>query len=218
MGKRIKIQIGNRVFETAKAAEDACRAVLYGDVSAPESQAFLADLLERHPERDQKVGVGISHFFDGPDGFGGRCFRLRRIDGSQTDFSFKSCLKPPTSEQEAVAGFRTAIQPQIRDFRDREFYGRDEVRCALTMEPIPRSRAHIDHEPPQTFRALLDAFLLGRGIALGSVKVQPTEDSSTVTRLADPVLEADWQRHHLASARLRVTSARANLSQGSGRR
>ena len=95
--------VGSRTFLLKKDAEDACREVLYryapGDrVTDPADEQFLLDLLELHPQRDDKIGRGIDHFEirTNPKFVKQRSFYLVRIDGSETDFSFVKCLRPPT--------------------------------------------------------------------------------------------------------------------------
>jgi hypothetical protein len=55
-------------------------------------EEFLKAAIERHPDCLEKVGVGIKHFFVGRGDFGTRCFWIRRVDGTQVRFSFKSCV------------------------------------------------------------------------------------------------------------------------------
>ena len=64
----------------------------------------LKDLVYNHPKGDELTGEGIQCFFVGkPEEWPGRCFYLRRRDGSITDFSTKkainnSCYYPVGSE------------------------------------------------------------------------------------------------------------------------
>lgn len=55
-------------------------------------EEFLKAAINRHPDFLEKTGVGIEHFFVGRGDFGTRCFWIRRIDGTQVRFSFKSCV------------------------------------------------------------------------------------------------------------------------------
>jgi hypothetical protein len=99
MGRTRKIQIDTRLFEKAGDGTAFFRTMLnkysIGDVVLADDGIELSALLMRHDEKDEKVGVGIGHFEVGaaPDGFGGKCFWIVRIDGSRIDFSFKHCLE-----------------------------------------------------------------------------------------------------------------------------
>jgi hypothetical protein len=53
----------------------------------------LKELDYNHPKADEIIGEGIQHFFVGkPVEWPGRCFYLRRKDGSITDFSTKKSI------------------------------------------------------------------------------------------------------------------------------
>ena len=54
--------------------------------------ADSAALLTRHPEYEEKVGVGIDHFEVMSAEFGTQCFRIVRTDGTGEDFSYPSCI------------------------------------------------------------------------------------------------------------------------------
>lgn len=207
------IRVGNKLFPTKKSAGDAVRAILYaypvGATVSDEHAVFLAELLELHPERDMKIGAGIRSFqVERNEGSNG--FWLTRTDGTRTDFSFLSCLTPPTPEAEARAGFRSEVRDQIDAFRSAAFAARSMVPCALTGEIVKITNAHIDHDP--TFEELLSRFLVSLGVALGAVHVEPTRDGETATRLADRQLAEAWSTFHRVNARLRIVSVRANLS------
>lgn len=63
-----------------------------GDVVGEEDQEDLLALLDRHANREKKVGVGIDFFRVDADFYGGKCFWLVRKDGSEEDFSFRRCV------------------------------------------------------------------------------------------------------------------------------
>ncbi len=100
MGKARKIDLGIRVFERAGDATAFFRAMLNRyPVSARVSDDDAKDLralLERHDERDEKIGAGIGHFevAAAPDGYSGKCFWIVRSDKSRIDISYPHCLKP----------------------------------------------------------------------------------------------------------------------------
>ncbi|PNQ73559.1 DUF3223 domain-containing protein [Erythrobacter sp. SAORIC-644] len=60
-------------------------------VSAADAKVLQA-ALERHPEADEKIGCGISHFSVRTSIYGKRCFWVNRTDGTTDDFSYKSCI------------------------------------------------------------------------------------------------------------------------------
>ena len=53
----------------------------------------LRELVYHHPKKDKLIGDGIEYFTVGePIDYPGRCFYLRRRDGSITDFSTKKAI------------------------------------------------------------------------------------------------------------------------------
>lgn len=56
---------------------------------------FMWDLLQKHPERERKAGCGVRQFqivYSSVDSYPPSAhFEIVRIDGSQTDFSYKKC-------------------------------------------------------------------------------------------------------------------------------
>lgn len=217
MGKRTSFVINRVVFPTKTAATRHCSGILGKPGLSEEDSAFLRDLIERHPERDQKVGVGIRRFFVAADGFGRRCFWLERVDGSRTDFSFKSCLTPPTHETDVRQALRHLITEQIIAFRDNAFSLSPEVPCAITGAMVNSDGSHIDHRPPLTFLGLIESFFAGSGLSYETVPVKPTADGDTATYLADEQIANAWCEYHRANAVLQIVTKRANLSQGGAR-
>lgn len=102
------VDIGNEHFPTKAAATARCQQILYAypgqpgsgagqpqEVTDPTHVTFLTALIRRHPEVNEKIGAGIAGFKVqvNPQGTGNtRCFYVVRTDGTQVDFSFKSCL------------------------------------------------------------------------------------------------------------------------------
>jgi len=211
MGRGKPVRFGDHVFSTKKSATEAIRIVLYryaiGQAVNDEDSTFLFDLIQLHPEAEQKIGGGIASF-SVEQNDGSRGFWLTRVDGSRTDWSFLACLAPPTSEQEALAGFRSAIRDQIEAFRVSAL-ARSDLRCAVSDEALSAKNIHIDHDPP--FQDLLLGFLTQRGMQLALVGVKPTTDGSTVTELADDELRALWTEFHRTNAGLRAVTRKVNL-------
>lgn len=103
MGRARRIALATRSFDRAGDATAFFAAMLnryqIGDRVSAEDATDLSALLERHDERDEKVGNGVAGFEvntppqDVPQ-FSKRCFWVIRADGSKIDFSIGHCLKP----------------------------------------------------------------------------------------------------------------------------
>ena len=125
--------------------EGACdrMADLAGSSDAGD-QEFLLDLLALHPEADQKVGVGVDHFDVRQNGTTVG-FWVVRSDQTETDFSFISCLRAPTHEEQVRAAMREAVRDQKFFFRDAEFSA-GAVHCPVTGEALTPETSHVHHE------------------------------------------------------------------------
>lgn len=192
---------------------DRARSILRGrelfEPLACADEDFLAELIARHPDSLLKVGAGIDHFEVRPDGWGGRCFWIVRVDSTATDFSFLSCLKAPTPRQDFAAACRHAVVDQVLAFKELAFADTASLSCPVTGEPVTRETCHIDHAPPWTFDDIVTEFALGRDL---SADVEPTADGCTFTRFRDPATARAFAEFHAERAVLRVVSRRANLS------
>lgn len=102
MGKARRISLQTRTFEKAGDATSFFKEMLnrypIGASVTTEDAADLEALLERHDERDEKVGSGIAGFevdlppADAPP-YSSRCFWVVRTDGTKIDMSYKHCLE-----------------------------------------------------------------------------------------------------------------------------
>lgn len=215
----IKIELGGEEFPTKDAAKKRIQAMLGGYQPGMIVNAFdsliLCDLVQRHPNAEQKIGAGIAGFrvIRNPEYPSSKCFALVRTDGSVTDFSYNECLRPTPPNQKAKNGFRSAIMTDILQFKQSAFDEADgPLFCPFTGEKLGFAGAHVDHAPPDTFASLLERFLTMEGISLGSIEVKPSMDNSYLDRLADEALESRWVAFHNHYANLRIVSETANLS------
>lgn len=102
MARARKIIIDTCSFEKAGDAKAFFKKMLnkykIGDAVFQEDAVHLVALLQRHDERDEKVGTGIAGFEvnvpprDVPQ-FSERCFWIVRNDGTRIDFSIGHCLE-----------------------------------------------------------------------------------------------------------------------------
>lgn len=96
MAKAQPVEIGEMKFLKKGDALNYLKSLLNSyhpeeRVSAVD-ELFLLEALKNHPEVSEKVGVGIAHFFVRRADYGTKCFWVRRTDGSEERFSYKSCV------------------------------------------------------------------------------------------------------------------------------
>lgn len=207
---------GERHWPTRKAAEDHYRAILHKwphgwEIDGAEGRDLMA-LVENHPEADQKIGCGVARFFTGPAEYGTSCFWLERLDGSRTDWSFKSALggitKTLASRWRQAA--RDAVRPDILAFRDVVFSS--DPRCAETGEPLTLETCHIDHTAPWTFERIVSGYTSARPFDYRSEVLERHGDMQFVTKFADDDVRARFVIYHNANATLRAVLASVNMA------
>lgn len=96
MAKAQPVEIGDMYFSKKGDALNHLKSVLNSyrpeeRVSAAD-EIFLLEALKKHPEVNEKIGVGVDHLFVRRADYGTKCFWVRRTDGSEERFSYKSCV------------------------------------------------------------------------------------------------------------------------------
>lgn len=184
----------------------------------------LFSLLGRHPEYVQKVGTGVSHFTIIMTEHGTPCFRIERVDGSGTDFSFMVCIRQqaPSRKQEVSRAFRWAVRYDMYNARDHFFAEHKDsagtVSCAETGERITLEQAHMDHRPPMTFEVIVTTFLAHQGLDFASVPISWGRDDQTTPELTHDGLRDKFRAYHATVARLDFVKKAANLAQSARER
>jgi len=98
---------------TKVAKKKRCQSILKKGILSKEDQQFLKELIKSHPNYSFKVGKGISNFFIKKTEWGCNGFWIKRVDGSETDASYKQCLLPRTHLQNVKIACRSAIAQDI---------------------------------------------------------------------------------------------------------
>lgn len=228
MGRAKPVDLATRSFEKQADATAFFKAMLNryrpGGRVSDDDGLDLAALLERHTEYVAKVGCGVSHFDVMMTEHGTQCFRIVRLDGSGTDFSYPHCVsqRPPSRKQEVSQAFRRVVRFDLYGARDRFFAAhRDRdglVACAATGERIGRDQGHMDHRPPMTFEVIVTTFLCGRGLSLNDVPLTEGQDDQATPEVTDEALGEAFRSYHKAVALLDFVKDTVNLAQASRHR
>src|SRR5690554_4392919 len=109
-------------FPTQKAALEYFKGILYaygvGEVVSDRTHdTMLRELSDRHPDADEKIGVGIAEFFvnkteAGDYGFvsaNARGIWIRRLDGTIVDWSYQTAIKNPGLRVNFKEALRLAV-------------------------------------------------------------------------------------------------------------
>lgn len=209
----ISYTIAGLTFDTQKDLAAYVSALLrryWGPVQLQDDEAtFMSELLLRHPSAEEKIGCGLKAIWIKRNGTFGNGFYVERTDGTFIDFSYKQCIRPFTHASKAKFAFRRAIVDQVIEVKSAAFGDADTILCMETGEPITWQMAHVDHEPPLTFAALLIEYTSLRAIDLNTIELY--EPKGGIGSLLPPEIEADWAEWHRQRAKLRVISAEANM-------
>lgn len=188
-----------------------------GESLEPGKFAFMLALLKRHPKTEQKIGCGVrsirvdlnTHWKPF------RMFTVVRTDASETDFSYRACIYPTSADADFRQACRCAIVEDVLDFKRKTFDTQgnefNEVRCAVSGELVAWEEAHVDHAPPWTFRAVVEAFIQDQGIDVYAVPLAGGEDNECQHRFAETDIVERFRRFHNGRACLRVVTKAANL-------
>jgi uncharacterized protein DUF3223 len=91
------ITIGSVHFAKRGDAEAFLRAMLrrydVGDKVSAADEEVLRAALALHPDANEKIGCGITHFSVRSADFGTKCFWINRPDGTTDKFSYKACVR-----------------------------------------------------------------------------------------------------------------------------
>jgi hypothetical protein len=214
---RIPIKVGTHEFASKAALKDHVRDIVaryrIGQHVVELDFAFLCELIELHPERDQKVGVGIASFqvILDQEWKRNRQFHLHRIDGTATDFSWVSCIDGKNHRRDIREALRHAVLEQVLKFRASAVA--TGAVCPYRGILLTENNSHVDHIAPDTFETIVDRFLQSERIELEQIEITPSRDNQLFGELMDRNLEARWRSFHRMHARLRLLSSGSNLSE-----
>lgn len=214
------ITLGGETFRTADRAMTALRTELTAVLPAGTGifavvgqrtmlEAMLFDAIERHPERDLKVGSGIARFLVRRNVKNPRAAEvwLERTDGSRIDFSWRKCAtgKATSSAANLRSAMREAVRSQVAAFRMHE----SAFLCGLCRREMGADPGHVDHIIPFELLALE---FLADGSRTPPTQFDDGDACQAIFRRADEVFEAAWVAFHARRAQLRLVHARCNLS------
>jgi hypothetical protein len=215
-------------FPSKQDAMTACKTMLarYRNRQTinDDDSEFLRALIQRHPEACQKIGAGIKRFFRAGTGQGTDCFWLERVDGSTTDFSYKSCIN--ARGKSIYQEFSEACWQAVREDLDRakkEHFSKHadaegKVPCDITGERIGWKEAHLDHKKPMTFQVIVLTFIQADSIDIRPELLSSPGDKQFVTTFADKNVEMRFRAYHHGLAKLRIIKKGLNLSLGGSER
>jgi hypothetical protein len=211
------VDIGTRVFVSKKSAHEFFQKELARRPSHSmigQSDPFFEDihgLLDRHPERERKVGAGVGAFQIMVDEMGVRFLWLHRIDGTGTDFSYVKCIRgfADSTYQRFLRAARVATDPDTDDFKRAYFGGSPYSQCQETFAIMSWIDAHVEHHPIP-FRKIVAGFLQESGIAISEDLLSRPSDGSMSPAFACQKTREAFVEYHRKHAVLQVVHKQVN--------
>ncbi|WP_198357257.1 DCL family protein [Streptomyces fildesensis] len=206
--------IGQRWYRTKGDAEDAVREVRdrysEGDkVDRLEDQELLLDLLAMHTEAEAKIGCGVEAFvIDRPLRGKHSGFKIIRTDGSEIDFSFHACLKPPNYRQQVLSAMRAEVADTVNAyFNSRVAAG--SLESDQSGAPLDPANAHVSYFQGAAFVDIATGFADEVG-GWDAVELTPST-AAGFGMFTDRALAKRWHDHHKEHAVLGLLTPQENL-------
>ncbi len=205
-----QINLPHKEFSTKKEATQFFKEMLesYNDggrVSSIDDDNILFDLIQRHPEVVEKVGVGIDYFYrDLSPNHPTSCFHIKRNDGSSTDFSIKTCINSanPTLLQDFYSACRTAVSSKLIE-KKKQIFTHGEVPCSITGELVTSDDSEYRHTQPR-FRDIVNNFILEENLEIASDMIVENADMRYITSFKNEELADKFNTFHSGCANLEI--------------
>ncbi|MGW1468458.1 DCL family protein [Streptomyces sp. NPDC002308] len=209
-----KFSIGPRTYRTKKAAEEAIRAIrdsyeVGATVDHVEDHALLRDLIDLHPDAGEKIGCGIEAFvIDRPMRGKHSGFKIVRTDGTEIDFSFLSCLTPPSHRQQVLAAMRGEVADTVNGY----FTARaaaNTLTSDMSGTPLDENDPHVSYFRGPSFLEIATLFIDKVG-GWDTVELNSAAEAG-YARFKDRELAQRWHEHLTEHAVFGLLTAQENL-------
>jgi len=203
------INLQHRQFSTKTEAISFFKEMLesYNDRDTVSSidDNILFDLIQRHPEVEEKVGTGIDSFYrDISPNHPTSCFHIKRNDGSTTDFSIKTCINNanPTLLQDFYSACRTAVSSKLIEEK-KQIFIHGEVLCSITGEFVTSDDSEYRHTEPR-FRDIVNNFIISENLEITNDMIVENADMQYITSFENQELANKFNNFHSDCANLEI--------------
>jgi hypothetical protein len=205
--------IGQRRYRTKGEAAEAVRKVLYryavgSVVDQEDDHLLLLDLLDMHHEADIKIGPGVEAFAIAPPQRGRYPgFEVIRTDGSRIDFSYQTCMKPPSHRQQVMNVMRDEVKSDTNAyFESRRTAG--SLVSDQSGTPLDSSNTAVSYFSGPSFVQIAEEFAESVG-GWEAIQLTPSTEPG-LGRFTDRELAERWRNHHQERAVLGLLSSQEN--------
>jgi hypothetical protein len=202
----IKVFIGNHEFDTKKDAkayftEILNRTELNSKLSGDDFND-IKELLETHPNSSEKIGVGIAELYVANTSYQGKCFHLKRIDGSSDNFGIHKCIDGESDKKNFNMAARQAIKDDMIQLR-RDLLQQNNI------QETEYQNYHVHHQGAKSFSVIVNMFITMRQIQLSSINYNTIEIYGK--EFQDETLKNDFRDFHNNEAMFRLITKQENL-------
>ena len=172
--------------------------------------SFFVNLIQNHPECDDKKGIGIDYFYIQPNPLVSKYYQtmIKRLDGSETDFSWVYCckFKERTTSDDLLRAMRESIKYDTIKYKQK-----NKLICNFCKtENEVYENYHVDHNNP-SFQILKDNFLqLTKKqipLSFGDCKTYKL----TIFKDEDEDFKNDWVEYHNNNCNFQILCRDCNL-------
>jgi hypothetical protein len=216
---RKKLKIGKKEFTTKKEALNHYKTILnsykFGEFLNDSDFNDILDLLETHPNKEEKIGVGIEkvRISKLQHCYNTKAFELVRLDDSTVIISYiQRISSPQTSFTKFSYACREAIREDLRNVKLAYFKKsskKGKVKCQETRELEKYEDLTVDHRQPNTFSVIVDRFIELNNLNLENIEY--IEIAGDINELADSELKEKFRQYHKEKANLRIVKKKLNL-------
>lgn len=211
-----KYNIGDLEFKTKKECENYTRNIIntLGCCEIKKDNKyyiFFYNLVKNHPESELKIGDGIDYFYIMQNPLVNKYFQtmIKRIDGSEIDFSWVYCckFKVRTNEYELTRAMRSAIKDDIIKFKHNQF----KLVCSFCKIDNINEEYHVDHDMP-SFHELKEIFLNNTTLTIPSSFTDDPIYKFTIFKNEDDIFKNAWIDYHNNNCNLQILCKKCNLT------
>jgi len=216
----IPVTLPSFAWPTKRAAFDNFRRLHtggpygpYDRITDPTDDLMLREVLDLHPDAADKIGVGVEYFYVGmtrdgdkfnvrPDATG---IWIKRTDGSEVDFSYRTCIDNHTPESDAKEGLRLAVEDRRLAYRAGRMASGSFASDISGTSFAGRDDAYVIYDAP-SWGQLTYHFAISEG-GWGSILVHSGSGAVLIgSHLMDPGVHARWLAFYDTHARPKLAT------------
>ena len=182
-----------------------------GDKVNAEDGILLAQLLQRHPEAEDKIGAGVDYFYIIRNPYRpNNAFCIQRKDDTSTEFSFYSCIKgtKPTAENYFYRACAYSVSEYLTEEKNRLL--ETMPTCPLTGQRLTKENSEYRHTSPP-LKDLIKGFATENRISIDFSLFPSDRDMQMEVKFLDPSLHFGFIDYHKRNANMALAlKERAN--------